>query len=212
MEKEVIDPKNAQEMISEYIPCARTKLVSTFEEASSFAKEFPVVIKLISPQSVHKSDLGLVKIVKDRNELEQGFDDFIGIAKKKNLSVQGVLVQEFVSGQQLIVGLKKDATFGHVIALGLGGIFVEIFKDITFRVCPITPKDADMMIQDLKSKDILFGARGQKPVDIEFIKRSLVSLSKIVEKYPQISELDINPLIVNEKGGKAVDVRLVFGS
>ena len=110
----------------------------------------------------------------------------------------------------IITGLKKDPTFGHVIAFGVGGIFTEIIKDVVFRVCPISKKDAIEMIKEIKAYKILEGTRGEKPVNFYSLLRVLLALSELSKKYENIEELDINPLIVNEKNAKIVDARIVF--
>ncbi|MBI5398844.1 acetate--CoA ligase family protein [Candidatus Woesearchaeota archaeon] len=209
MKKEVLSQELAQTIVSKYIPCAKNQIVFSVEDALRFPVGYPRVLKLISPQAIHKSELNLVRVVKDAFDLKDNFAELVSTAQKNNLSVDGMLVQEFVPGNQLLIGVKKDSAFGHVIALGLGGIFVEIFKDITFRVCPITKRDARMMIEELKSKEILYGVRGQKPANLGFLSDCLVSLSRIHVKHPDISELDINPFILNDKTGIAVDVRMI---
>ncbi|MBI4739197.1 acetate--CoA ligase family protein [Candidatus Woesearchaeota archaeon] len=212
MKKEVLSQELAQTIVSKYIPCAKNKLVFSVEDALRFSVGYPRVLKLISPQAIHKSELNLVRIAKDMFDLKDHFAELVNIAQKNHLSVDGMLVQEFVPGNQLLIGIKKDPTFGHVIVLGLGGIFVEILKDMAFRVCPITARDVQMMIDELKSKEILYGARGQKPANLAFLSDCLVSLSKIHLKHPDISELDINPFILNDKTGVAVDVRMIVES
>ncbi len=169
---------------------------------------FPLFAKL--PQILHKTEKKAVRKVCDWNELQQVLKDFDKIAKKEKLRKHEVLVQECVKGVELIAGLKKDATFGHAIMLGLGGIYVEVLKDITFRICPITSKDAAQMIEELKSKKILEGVRGLPKANKQALVDTLVKLSRVPQKYPKISELDINPLMVNEKGAFAVDVRVVM--
>lgn len=168
---------------------------------------FPIVAKL--PQIIHKTEKKAVQKVCDWNELQTILREFDKIAKKENLGKYEVLLQEFVKGAELISGLKKDATFGHAIMLGLGGIYVEVFKDTTFRICPITSKDAEEMISELKSKKILEGVRGLPKANKQALIKTLVLLSKVPTKHPEITELDINPLIVNEKGAWAADVRVV---
>jgi acyl-CoA synthetase (NDP forming) len=143
--------------------------------------------------------------IKDMKELEKAFNEL-----KKIKNFEGVMVQEYIDGKFIITGLKKDATFGHVIAFGLGGIFTEIIKDIAFRVCPITKKDAIEMIKEIKAYKILEGARGEKPINFYSLLRVLLALSELSKRYKNIEELDINPLIVNEKNAKIVDARIVF--
>ena len=133
----------------------------------------------------------------------------MALGRSKKVRVQGILIQEFVKGKELILGIKKDPTFGQAIMLGLGGIYAEVFKDVSFRVCPITEHDADSMIHELKSKDLLFGVRGERPANIHLLKTAMINLSRLALKY-DIEELDINPFILNDRTGKAVDVRIVL--
>jgi len=120
-----------------------------------------------------------------------------------------VLVQEHVSGVEAFLGIKNDPTFGHVLLAGIGGIFVEVYKDIAFRVCPITKKDAESMLDELKGKALLEGVRGMK-VNRKSLLDAMVKLSELPTKIPKLEELDVNPFFVNSKEGVAVDARLVL--
>ncbi len=184
------------------IPVADFSVASNIKEAGFLANKykFPVVLKLISSKIIHKTDVGGVKIVKDKKE-------FINTAKKF-LKKGRLLVQKQVDGVEFFLGIKKDASFGHVLLAGLGGIFVEVYKDISFRVCPITKKDAREMLDELKGRALLEGIRGRKPVNKNKLIDVMVKLSHLPEKLPGIQELDINPLFVNDKDVKAVDARL----
>ena len=199
--------KDAENAVKAYVPVAKSFLVKKYADAVSVAKKtgYPLVLKIVSKQAVHKTEVGGVKIVHDESELEKSWNE---LAKLKKLKPEEFLVQEFVQGQELIAGIKNDATFGHVIMLGMGGIFVEAIKDVTFRVCPITEEDAGSMVNDLKFKKILQGFRGSKPVNMKALSDALVKLSKLPLKNKKLQELDINPLIVNDKAAKAVDVRV----
>ena len=133
----------------------------------------------------------------------------IQIAKKKKIRLDGILAQEFCEGRELIIGIKKDLVFGHCIVLGIGGIFAETLKDTSTRRCPVNEDDAQEMIDELQNKKVLYGFRGMK-TNVKVIKEVLTKVSKIPIKYPKIEELDINPFMINEKGGKAVDARIVW--
>ncbi len=169
---------------------------------------FPMVLKLISKDALHKTEIGGVKVVKTKEGFEEAFENLREAAKIGKIKFEEVLLQEFVEGLELIVGLKKDTTFGHVVMLGLGGIYVEALHDVSFRVCPINEKDASEMINDLKAKEVILSKR--KKFDVERLKKVLVKLSKIPQKMKDIAELDINPLMLSEEGTKAVDVRIIF--
>ncbi len=208
----VLTEYKAEQVLKKYLPIAKNQLVKKKQQAINFSKKlkFPIALKIISPQAVHKSDIGGVLIINSLEEIDKGFDKLVDIAKKKKLKLEGILVQEFIQGQQLIIGIKKDPTFNYVIMLGIGGIYVETLKDVTFRVCPITEEDSESMIQDLKYKDIILGTRGQKPVNTEKLKNILIKISQLPFKLKKISELDINPLIMYNNEAKVVDVRLVL--
>lgn len=202
----------AEKLIGKYLPVSKSKLVRSVDEAVKAAKiiKYPVALKIISKQALHKSDIGGVLFIKNEKELVNGFNKLEKISKRCALKLEGILVQEFFKGKQIIIGIKKDPSFGHAIMFGLGGVLVEVFKDVSFRICPITDKDAQEMIDELKSKQILYGFRGDKGVDIKLLKKILVKSSKIPLKHKDITELDINPLIITDKIAKVVDARIVF--
>jgi biotin carboxylase len=203
--------EKAEKFLSKFVPVARSFLVRSEKEALAKAKaiKYPLVMKFISPKALHKTEIGGVKIVRDAADLKTAFKEFQATARRKKVPLAGVLLQEFVKGEEVIIGINKDPTFGHVIAFGIGGKYVEVIKDITFRACPITLKDAQSMIDDLKYKKILFGVRGAKPVNLALLKKTLVSVSQIPTKNKGIDELDINPFIINDKTGKVADARII---
>ena len=207
--KALTEPK-AEQLLSKYLSVANSILTKKPEEAIKFAKTYPVMLKLISPQALHKTEVKGIRKVDNEEELVKEFNDLIATAKKRRLKLEGILVQEHVTGVETIIGLKNDPTFGHVILFGIGGVFVELLKDVSFRVCPITPQDAEEMINELKAKELLFGFRGEKPVNMKLLKNALVIASKIPEKHPDIEELDINPFIINDKTGKVTDARIIL--
>ena len=127
-------------------------------------------------------------------------------AKKHKIKLEGILVQDYHKGHELLIGLKKDPIFGHVIVLGLGGIFTEVLKEVSIRKCPITEHDAEDMIDELRLKEIFF-ARGKK-INLKILKERLITVSHL-QKY-HLAELDINPLIINEKEAIVVDARIRF--
>ncbi|MBI2545502.1 MAG: acetate--CoA ligase family protein [Candidatus Aenigmarchaeota archaeon] len=196
------------EKILKGLPVAKSFMVKGEKELKKI-KKYPVVMKLVSPQAVHKTEIGGVKIVNSIQEAHMAFHDFQIASKKNKIKLAGVLIQEKVNGREFIIGIKKDPTFGHVIAFGAGGIFVESLKDITFRSCPISDKDAESMISDLKNQWLVTGTRGQKPINVKSLRQVLVKMSNVPKKYKSIEELDANPVISNEKESKLVDVRIV---
>ena len=173
---------------------------------------FPLAMKIISPSFVHKSDVKLVKIhLKDKTEAVHAYVELLHRARHLDAHavIEGILMQEMVEGTELIFGIKKDPSFGPVIMVGLGGIFVEVYKDVSFRVCPITKKDAKEMLSELKGKKLLTGARGMLPADIDKIAQVMVRLSLLAMKYTDIEEIDLNPVFVQGKQIHVVDVRML---
>jgi len=184
------------------------KLAKSEEEAVSAAKKigYPVALKIVSESISHKSDIGGVKIkIKEEAALRIAYNEIMESVKGKD--VEGLLVQKMArKGIELIIGGKKDPQFGHMVVLGLGGIYVEIFRDVTARICPLTDDDVKDMIEELKSHPLLEGARGAKPIDMKALRRMVLSVCKFIMK-EDIKELDLNPVIFDEKGGDVVDVR-----
>lgn len=203
--------KEANDFLKKYnLNVAFYEIAKDFDEAEKKlgAFSFPMVLKLISKDALHKTEFGGVKVVWAKESFEKTFEALLETAKKNKIKVDDILLQEFVEGLELIVGLKKDPTFGHVIMLGLGGIYVEAIRDVTFRVCPINDADASEMIHDLRGKGLILSER--RKLDVERLKKVLVRLSKLPQKKKDIVELDINPLILNGEEARTVDVRIVF--
>jgi acetyltransferase len=194
----------------------RELLARTADEAVEFAKKIDndIVLKIVSPDILHKSDAGGVRIkLRTEQEIRRAFDEIIKNARDFNpdADIRGVLAAPMaVEGVEIIIGTKYDDQFGPVIMYGLGGIMVEILKDVAFRVLPITPTDARKMIQETKSYPILNGARGKQPLDQKSIRKLLMLCSEIVEAYPDIEEMDLNPVIVHETGLSIVDARVIL--
>ena len=175
---------------------------------------YPLAMKVVSPDIIHKSDAGGIQLgLKDDKDLERGFDEIVKNAMKVTSKerVLGTLISPMVpKGQECIIGMIKDRQFGPVIMFGLGGIFVEVLKDVSFRVAPIGEEDIDEMINGIKGYKILTGIRGEKPKDIGAIKDILSKLSQIAIDNPEIEEIDLNPVIVHEKGASIVDSRIII--
>ncbi len=199
-------------------PTPKSILGATEEECIKAAAEigYPVVMKIASPDIIHKSDAGGVKVgVKNDDELRAAFKSIIDGAKKykADAQIKGVLVQEMVTGaKETILGASQDPTFGPVIMFGLGGIYVEVLKDVVFRIAPIDEREATNMVESIKTIKLLKGVRGEKPSDLKAIADSLQRLSQLVVDFPEIKEFDINPLLVLEegKGARVVDARIIL--
>ena len=201
----------AEDFLRSYVPVAKHVLTHSFDEAVSAMKKlgFPAVLKIIAPDALHKSDIKGVRIVKNWDELREEYASLLGIAQKRTLHTKGILVQEFIEGSYVLIGLKKDPVFGHALVFGIGGIYTELLKDVSLRVCPITLQDAEEMIQELQMKQLLLGFRGEKPVNLSLLKKTLVAVSRIPLKHKDIQEMDINPFVINHTKGFVVDARMV---
>lgn len=194
----------------------KAELTKSESDATKISEKigFPLVLKLMSPDILHKSDAGCVRInLWNAAEIAKAFPEIIANAKKYNPSarIEGVLVEEQVSGTELIVGAKRDAQFGPLILFGLGGIFVEATKDVSIRLAPITRNDAREMIYEIKGHKLLLGYRGKKPVNLKAVENALLSVSRMVIEHPEIKEMDINPLFADEKGAVVGDARIALG-
>ena len=209
--------EEGQEILRAYgFPLPASKLAKSKKEAVDASKKigYPVVLKIASPQIIHKSDAGGVKVnLQNAKDVENAFDTIIKNAKKynKKADIKGVLVVEMVKGgKEMIIGSKLEPGFGPVVMLGMGGIYVEVLKDVTFRLAPMTNIEADDMISSIKTKKILEGVRGEKPSDIKKLSECIQRLSQLVSDFNEIKELDMNPVLVMEKnkGCKVLDVRI----
>jgi acyl-CoA synthetase (NDP forming) len=202
----------ARELLKRYgISVLPYKVAKTLNEAINAAQElgFPVVMKIISAEILHKSDVGGV-ILNLRNS-EDVIKAFTEISKSTK-SEEGVLISPMVSGIELFLGVLQDEQFGPVVAFGFGGKYIEVFKDVSFRLLPVSREDAIGMIEETKSSVILQGIRGEKPRDIEAVVDAILKLSKLAVDYPDIKEIDLNPVFAFEKGkGIAVgDARMML--
>lgn len=195
-----------------------TKLAASKEEAIAISQQmgFPVVLKIASPDVVHKTDAGGVQLgLTTAEQVAKGYDDIIKAIKEAypEANIQGVAVQQMArTGVEVIIGMSKDAQFGPVIMFGLGGILVEILKDVSFRIVPLTGRDAREMIKEIKGHPLLEGYRGQEPVDIANLEELILKVSDFVEQYPEIDEIDLNPIFAYSDGAIAVDARVILGA
>jgi acetyl-CoA synthetase (ADP-forming) len=211
MEK-LMAPEKAFALLKKYgIPYADWKIAKNNAYAVKAAAKlgFPVAMKIVSKKLVHKSDAGGVKTNVDEEGASGAFEELMQAAKKIKIKPEGILIQKMEKGIEVIVGMKKDAQFGPVVVFGLGGVFVEVMKDVTMRIAPLTESDCVEMIEELKSAEILKGARGREPVNIKALTRILMAVSEIGMKYSNIAEMDLNPVMVNEKSASVVDARIM---
>ncbi|MHC1598281.1 MAG: acetate--CoA ligase family protein [Candidatus Methanofastidiosia archaeon] len=207
----------AKEVLSSYgIDVPPYRVAKTDDEAASYAKElgYPVVMKILSPDILHKSDAGGVLLnIKNSAEARSAFCKLMKNARnyKEDAKLIGALVSPMAKqGVEVIVGMTKDPQFGPVIMFGLGGIFVEVFKDVSFRVTPLERKDAEDMISEIKAYPILRGIRGEKPKDVGALVDMILKVSHLCDDVPEIKELDLNPIFLYEKGISIVDARIIL--
>ena len=199
-------------------PTPKSILCTTEQECMDAAKQisYPLVMKIVSPDIIHKSDAGGVKVgIKTDDELRNSFRTITenALKYKSDAKIKGVLVQEMVkSAKETILGASQDPTFGPVIMFGLGGIYVEVLKDVVFRIVPIDEQEAINMVESIKTIKLLKGVRGEKPSDLKAIADSLQRLSQLLVDFQEIKEFDINPLLVLEegKGARVVDARIIL--
>lgn len=199
-------------------PTPKSILCTTEQEGMNAARQigYPLVMKIVSPDIIHKSDAGGVKVgIKTDDELRNSFRTITenALKYKSDARIKGVLVQEMVkSAKETILGASQDPTFGPVIMFGLGGIYVEVLKDVVFRIVPIDEQEAINMVESIKTIKLLKGVRGEKSSDLRAIADSLQRLSQLVVDFPEIKEFDINPLLVLEagKGARVVDARIIL--
>jgi len=215
-----LDEIEARQIVSAYdIPIPPYGYAKNMEEAKDVANKigFPVVMKVLSPDILHKSDIGGVKLnLSSEDDVEEAFK-FIMLQcykyfPKAQISGVSITKQIKLSGKELIIGMTRDKQFGPVVMVGLGGIYVEVLKDVSFRVAPLTMDDVDQMLKELKAYPLLTGIRGEKAVDISAVKNTVLKVSQIGLDFPEVVELDINPLFANEEnaGVYAIDVKITI--
>jgi acyl-CoA synthetase (NDP forming) len=217
--RNLLEPE-ALALLSEYgLPVPRHELAGTPQAALAAAGRigYPVVLKVVSRDILHKSEIGGVKIgLENAEALKNAWEEVSAAVESAGRhtagsSPEGFLVcEQAPPGLECIIGVVKDPQFGHAIMFGLGGIFVELLKDVAFRVLPITRTDAAELVKETKSYKLLSGIRGQKAKDIEAVIDCLMKTAAVVEENPAIAEIDINPIVVFERGAMVLDARIVL--
>ncbi|RPI83391.1 MAG: acyl-CoA synthetase, partial [Nitrosopumilales archaeon] len=211
----VITEESSKEILSEYgIKVPKYALVTNSDEAVQKSKEigFPLVAKIVSPDILHKTDVGGVKVgLSSADEVKKAFDDMFNRLKEK-FDVKGVLLEKMVpKGVELIVGLQNDSQFGPSIMVGLGGIYTELFKDVSFRVLPVTKNEAAKMLESLRGKDILKGFRGSTPVDLDMLSEAIVNIGTLgVDMAGKYESIDFNPVVVYPDSYYVVDAKIIL--
>jgi len=213
--KFVTEPE-AKEILRSYgVPVTSDVLCRTAEDAAVAAGKigYPVVMKVVSPQIVHKTEFKAVRLnVSGEEAVRLAFVQMTSSAKEriKDLRIDGMLVSETAKGQEMIVGSMKDPQFGQMIMFGLGGINVEVFKDVSYRLAPIEEIDAREMISELKGRKLLEGFRGHEGVNIDGLVKTLMAVSHLLADFPDIDEMDLNPLFGDKSGVKVADARIML--
>jgi acyl-CoA synthetase (NDP forming) len=197
------------------IPVNKSSLATTEDEAVKLSSKigFPVVMKIVSPQVIHKTEVGGVRVnVNSEDEVRKVYSELIVGTKQKipEAEITGVLIEEMVKGTEFIIGTTEDPQFGQMIMFGVGGIFVEVYKDVSFRLIPITTGDAYDMLEEIKGKALLTGVRGLPEADSKQLVNILMKVSELVKNNPEIKEMDINPLMITNTGAVAADARILL--
>jgi acetate---CoA ligase (ADP-forming) len=210
-----LSPAESMRFLSrEGIPVVASRPATSEEEAVAAAREigYPVAVKINSLDVTHKSDVGGVILnVKDESGVRSAFRDVAAIVERCGARQGGVLVTAMAaSGSEVVIGVTRDLQFGHAVMFGMGGILVEVLRDVSFRIVPLSEIDAEQMIDEIRGAKILSGVRGKKPSDLNAIRKLLVEISDLVTRHREIDEMDLNPVIVHEKGLTVVDARVVL--
>jgi acyl-CoA synthetase (NDP forming) len=207
----------AFELVKAYgIPIPETTIAKTPEEAVEIAEKigYPLVLKVVSPDISHKSDVGGVILnIRSRDEVLKAYKQIHENVSLKapNARIVGILIQKMMpKGLEVIVGGLRDNIFGPVVMFGLGGIFVEVLRDVSFRIAPITEEDAYEMMNEIKAAKLLEGYRGQPPVDKKSIAKIIMSTAKLLEENPEIESIDLNPIMAYPDKAVVVDVRVIL--
>ena len=205
----LLDFNSTIKILKKYgIKLEQLELCQNEKQAIAFSKKigFPVVLKVCDPSVVHKTEKkGVITNIETEKQLKESFNQI----KKGFKNLEGIIIQKQFSGNELVVGMKRDDTFGPVIMVGLGGILVELLKDVSFGVCPISKKQASQMIKDFKGSDILFGFRNQEKCNVQALNDLIVNLSKLAQAEDNISAIDFNPVFIDKKGISIADFRII---
>lgn len=216
--RELLEHESKQVLATWGIPTTRVELARDAVEAVRAARElkYPVVMKIASPDIIHKSDAGGVRVgLSSELDVREAFEEIMDNAReyKPKANILGVTVQEYVPrAREVIVGTVQDPTFGATVMFGLGGVWVEVLKDVSFRLAPLTVVDAKEMISEIRGYPILAGIRGELDADIDAIVDILQKAGQLAHEFPEIVEMDINPIFVFDrgKGATAIDARVIL--
>jgi acetyl-CoA synthetase (ADP-forming) len=214
--RRALTPSESKQILTHYgISVVKAELATDVDQAVRLARRigWPVVLKVVSPQIIHKTDVGGVELdLRDETDVRRAWERIARTVGERvpTASIEGMLVQQMVEGYEVIVGGKLDPQFGQTVMLGAGGIYAEVLRDVSIRICPVTQRDARQMISEIKFSQVLRGYRGRPPADLEALTDVICRTSRMLEENPEIGELDINPLFVLTQGAVAVDVRIIL--
>jgi len=220
--RNILLPSEAAEVAKSYgIPVVEKIRVTSAEEAVKAANSvgYPVVLEVESPNILHKVDVGgIILNIKNQDEVRQAYEKIMKSVKEKapNAEIRGIIVRKMApQGREIAVGMHRDPIFGPLIMFGSGGTLIELYKDVSFRVAPLTKEDAEEMINETKASKLIEGIRGEKPSDKEKVKEIIIRLAKLAEDFPEIEDVDINPLFIYGVGdyetpALAADVKIVL--
>jgi acyl-CoA synthetase (NDP forming) len=198
------------------VPVTETRVASTADEAATIADElgYPVVLKIVSPDIAHKSDVGGVALgFEDADAVREGYEVMLARVQDAapGATIAGISVQRQAEpGTEVIIGSTTDPQFGPVMMFGLGGVFVEVLKDVAFRIVPLAERDARQMVRDIEGFAILEGVRGQPAADTDALERIILQVSQFIAEHPEVEELDLNPVLAYADGAVAVDARIIL--
>jgi acetyl-CoA synthetase (ADP-forming) len=214
--RHLLEPEAYQLLQAYSLPVPRHRFVRDAQEAVAAAEAigFPVALKVVSPDILHKSESGGVRLdLREPAAVREAFEAVRTGARatRADARLPGALVVEMARpGTEVIVGMTRDPQFGATVMFGLGGIFVEIYRDVSFRIVPVAEPDAREMIREVKGLPLLTGYRGRPPADLEAIGRMVLQVSRMAEELPEIAEVDLNPVVVHERGGLLLDARVLL--
>lgn len=212
--RNLVEPE-AYELLEAYgVSVPRHRVVNSAEQAEVAAAElgYPVVAKIVSPDILHKTEVGGVLLnLNDAAAVRAAYRQIVERSRQARAALRGVLISRMAPpGTEVIAGLTQDAQFGPVVMFGLGGIFVEVYRDVSFRLIPLTEPDAAAMIREIKASPVLQGVRGGHAADLKALADLLLTVSRMAEENPEIAEMDLNPIIVYEEGLSVVDARVLL--
>jgi acyl-CoA synthetase (NDP forming) len=212
--RNLLEPE-AYELLAAYgVSVPQHRVVTSAEEAEAAAGEvgYPVVAKIVSPDILHKTEVGGVLLnLNDAAAVRAAYRHIVERSRQAKATIKGILISHMAPpGTEVIAGLTQDAQFGPVVMFGLGGVFVEVYRDVSFRLVPLTELDAVAMIREIKAFPILQGIRGGRSADLAALADLLLTVSRMGQENPEIAEMDLNPIIVYEKGLSVVDARVLL--